>query len=151
MSRSERPGPEPYDTLREHLHDLRWRAGNPSYRRLGALWRRTAAAGGLPVTVFAPATIADNLNGRRRAMAWPFVRFFVASCVEHAGRVGIPLRPEDTRFENWHALWLAQAPALRALPGCARPPEPPVRLNRGSIPPTACVRPEPPATMGVRA
>ncbi|GAA1616809.1 hypothetical protein GCM10009679_21390 [Saccharothrix algeriensis] len=79
------------------LHRLRLRAGAPSYRQLAAAGRRTYAA----------STIADTLNGRRKAVAWQFVHFFVSACLAHAERYAIPLAPSDTDFSRWWQCWLA--------------------------------------------
>lgn len=123
--------PARYEALREQLRDLRWRAGQPSYRRMGALWRDAprAADGSVPVIVFAPSTIADNLNGRRRAMTPDFVRFYVLSCVAHARQAGISLPDRDTHPRAWYALFLSQTP-----PRSQRPVTAPVRGGHGRNP-----------------
>ena len=88
------PAAEAGDFIKR-LHQLRTRAGRPSFRRLALLGGRE----------FAASTIADTLNGRRKSVAWPFVYFFVTACIAHAHQYRIELTLDDSDLRVWWQRW----------------------------------------------
>lgn len=120
-----------YQVLREQLQGLRWRVGEPTYEQMGKLWPDRPAPMRGAVRVFAPSTIADNLNGHRRGMSFDFVRFFVLSCLAYAMDMGIELSSEDQRLDLWYQRWQAQRPARAAASATSLPTDAGLRLVMG--------------------